>query len=110
MTTLTLTLKKAPFDVMITGEKDYEIREKSRWMAQRIYDQDGRKRKYDFVKFTNGYGKDKPYFIAEFNGFGMVHHIDRTFSNGFHLKIDGEYLCIILGKVVETGNLKEATQ
>jgi len=106
MTTLTLTIKKAPFDVMVTGEKNFEIREKSRWMTMRLYDRNGQERKYDFVKFTNGYGKDKPYFIAEFEGFDTIFQIYTTFSNGFRLDLAGEYWRINLGEVVEAGNLR----
>jgi hypothetical protein len=108
MTTLNLTLKKAPFDVMITGEKNYEIREKGKWINSRLFNPDGSKRHYDAVKFTNGYGKNKPYFIAEFKGFKPCPHIDYTFSNGFHLETYGELWYIELGKIIEAGNLKEA--
>jgi hypothetical protein len=111
MTTLNLTLKKAPFDVMVTGEKSYEIRAKSKWINSRLFQKDDAPKKYDYVKFTNGYGKNKPYFIAEFKGFKACRpHIDYTFSNGFHLETYGELWYIELGKIIEIGNLREVAQ
>jgi hypothetical protein len=108
MKILQLTLKKAPFNVMVTGEKQVEIREKSRWMIMRLYDRNGSERKYDAVKFVNGYGKNRPYFIVEYLGFETIFGADITYSNGFHLKIDNEVWKIDLGKILETGNLREA--
>lgn len=55
---------------MVTGEKREEFRKPSKWMLSRMFNKnkDGSKsfKKYDLVKFVNGYGNDKPYFIAEF--------------------------------------------
>ena len=93
---------------MITGEKQYEIREKGSWINSRLFNLEGSKRQYDVIKFTNGYGKDKPYFIAEYNGFGQLIYLNETFSNGLNLNFtdDSEKWVIQLGEILETGNLK----
>ncbi len=108
MKILYLTLKKEPFKVMVTGEKQVEIREKTRWMTLRLYDRNGRERKYDAVKFVNGYGKNKPYFIAKYLGFETIFGADVTYSNGFHLEVNKESWMINLGGIIESGNLKSS--
>ena len=57
--TLKLTLKKEWFLLMLSGKKKQEYRKPSRWIESRIAD-----KSYQFIKFTNGYGSDKPYFIC----------------------------------------------
>jgi hypothetical protein len=104
---LHLTLKKAPFDVMVTGEKQVEFREKSKWILLRLFNPDGSKRHYDAVKFTNGYGKKRPYFIAKYLGFETIFGADVVYSNGFRLEIHGESWMISLGEIIEIGNLRE---
>lgn len=101
MKVLTLTLKKEPFEVMITGEKNFEIRCKSKWINSRLLNKDGTKRKYDAVLFKNGYSHDKPYFIAEFKGFDIIKTLNQTFSNGFNLNFDDERWIIYLGKIIQ---------
>lgn len=62
--TLHLTLSKTPFDLMVKGKKKKEYRKPSRWVFSRLH-----QKTYDYVKFANGYGPDKPYFICEYKGF-----------------------------------------
>lgn len=62
--TLYLTLKKKWFDRMITGEKTIEIRKPSKWLMSRISKTD-----YDKVRFTNGYGKNAPFFEVRYHGY-----------------------------------------
>lgn len=109
MRTLNLTLKKPPFDTMLSGEKTLEYREPTDWIISRLFDKKGFRKKYDTVKFVNGYGSDKPYFIAEFKGWEPVylksHKIN--YPSGFELQIEeGYYIVIKLGKILESGNLK----
>lgn len=66
---LHLSLKKEPFEVMVTGEKNQEFRKPTKWILSRLYNKDGTPKHYDVVKFTNGYGKDKPQFVCEYKGF-----------------------------------------
>lgn len=84
---LHLSLKKEPFDVMVTGEKNQEFRKPTQWIKSRLFNKDGTPKKYDVVKFVNGYGKDKPQFVCEYNGFEILHGPlpDLTYSNGFYL-------------------------
>ena len=102
--TLHLTLSKLPFDVMVTGEKTEEFRKNSQWIRSRLIGKD-----YDFVKFTNGYGKDKPYFICQYKDYiqcYMTFH-RRKYSNGLVVEGIGRGDFIIyLGKIIETGNIK----
>lgn len=100
--TLLLTLSKLPFDVMVTGEKEVEYRKPSKWILSRLKGKD-----YDYVKFVNGYGNDKPYFIAEFEGYVICNCGYRAiFSNGLDVVVSSGDIAILLGKVVEKGNLK----
>ncbi len=108
MRILYLTLKKAPFEVMVTGEKNFEIREKSKWIESRLFDEKGYMRYYDAIKFVNGYGKDKPYFMARYLGCGPGVCCGKHFSNGFYLKPQDDVWIIWLGNIIETGNLEGA--
>jgi hypothetical protein len=108
--TLYLTLSKIPFDVMVTGEKGEEFRKYSKWIESRLIDTETWvSKKYDFIKFVNGYGKDKPYFICKFDGFIQC-YMDvksRKYSNGLIVSGIGKYDFIIyLGEIIEKGNLK----
>ena len=49
-----MTLKAAPYEVMVTGEKKVEFRKVSKWMESRLFSKDG-DRQYDRVVFVNGY-------------------------------------------------------
>lgn len=106
--TLLLTLKKAAFDVMVTGEKTIEYRKKTKWIESRIFDKGGMFRQYDFVKFVNGYGADKPYFVCKYKGSIMRFggHVELIkYSNGLSVEVwPGDYE-IHLGEIIETGNL-----
>jgi len=68
---LKLSLKRLPFEVMVTGEKTIEYRYPSKWIESRLYKKD-KKRAYDFIEFTNGYGKNKPFLKARYEGFFYV--------------------------------------
>jgi len=63
---LYLSLKKEPFAVMVTGEKQEEFRKNSGWIRSRLFDKKDNEKKYDYIKFVNGYGADKPYFICKY--------------------------------------------
>ena len=66
-----------------------------------LFNKDGTKQKYDYVKFTNGYRKDSPSFIVEYNGYEMVESINKTYSNGLKVFISNEKTyCIKLGKLL----------
>jgi len=77
MKILHLTLKKKWFDMIVSGEKKEEYREKKTYWCRRLVDgfseseKNGKcysnlpAKKYDTVKFTNGYSKNAPSFIIE---------------------------------------------
>jgi hypothetical protein len=105
---LFLSLKKQPFDVMITGEKNEEFRKRSAWIMSRLYDNIGKPKHYDYIKFVNGYGNDKPYFICKYEGvFECYMKVTKhSYSNG--LTVDGigkgDFI-ILCGKIIERGNV-----
>jgi hypothetical protein len=64
--TLTLVVKKKWFDMIVSGEKEEEYREfKPYWML-RLITEDGNEKKFDKVKFVNGYQKNAPFIICDF--------------------------------------------
>lgn len=87
---------------MVTGEKQNEYRKNSKWILSRL------NKNYDVVKFTNGYGSDKPYFITEFAGWTRLdgNLKELKFSNGLIVQLPASTIIIYLGKILETGNLK----
>lgn len=106
MKTLHLTLSKKPFEVMVTGEKSEEFRSPSRWIKVRLYGKDFKRIDYDVVKFVNGYGGDRPYFIAPFMGFKYADKAEtKEYSNGLRVCILQHDVIIKIGKIQETGNL-----
>lgn len=101
MATLKLTLSKAPFEVMVTGEKQIEYRRTSKWIESRLFDKKQVLRPYEYVEFTNGYGADKPWFRAKFMGVTVSDTINVTFTNGLCVNTNEKTYCIQLGEVVE---------
>lgn len=98
---LHLTLSKMPFDVMVTGEKSTEYREPSKWILSRLQGKD-----YDLIKFVNGYGSDKPYFIAKFRGWEIeTNPYSVDFSNGLKVTTKKGTVKIYAGEIIERGNL-----
>jgi hypothetical protein len=101
---LKLSLNKEPFEVMITGEKKVEYRGKSNWMTSRLVDSKTNEDKvYDLVQFTNGYGKDKPYFTAVYKGYELAKEgVHKKFPNGLVVNTKGTpTYCIQLGRIVD---------
>lgn len=97
---LYLTLSKLPFDVMFTGEKEFEFRFPSKWILSRLKDKN-----YDVVHFRNGYGKNKPYFIAKYEGWEILEsEYRKLFSNFLQVKAEPGTIKIKLGKIIEYGN------
>lgn len=118
---LTLPTKKKWFDMILRGIKHEEYREIKPYYTTRlqgvIKDQD-----YELsllseeqfvmvyevtislpfkVKFVNGYGNDKPYFIAE---------VSLTVDTGFAdwgAEPEKEYYVLTIDKILESGNIKE---
>ncbi len=101
MQTLHLTIKKQWFDLVCSGEKTEEYRKESRWIEARLIGKE-----YDYIRFANGYGKDVPYVIVEFEGYhkNTLIKYEKTYSNGKKVVVDiGDYV-IYLGKIIDSGN------
>ena len=102
MKTLFLSLQKSPFEVMITGEKVKEYRKPSKWILSRLVN-----KTYDNAKFVNGYGNDKPYFIAEYINYEFANdNYILTYSNGLIVNVEIGDVIINLGKIIDVGNIK----
>lgn len=102
MRVLHLSLKREPFEVMVTGEKTVEYREPSDWILNRLVYPHGERKHYDVVKITHGYAADAPYFIAKYLGFtkaGMDYK--RSFTNGLVVNVKKGMIRIYLGEIIE---------
>jgi len=65
---LYLNLMKKWFDQIASGEKKIEYRQVKNYWVARLFDKDGVPISYDYVIFRNGYAKDSPSVILEYNG------------------------------------------
>ena len=98
--TLHLTLKKKWFQLMLSGQKQVEIRKRSEWIQQRLINKD-----YDIIRFVNGYGKEKPFFTCKFKGYVIAKKDEElTFGNEIVNVKKGDYK-IFFGDVIEKGNV-----
>lgn len=105
--TLRLTLKKAPFEVMLTGEKTEEFREPSDWIRSRLFNPDGSMRDYDRIEYTNGYGLTRPRFVTDFIGFELLECVHRQYSNGLKVVSDQPVYAIKHSQIIEKHNVTE---
>jgi hypothetical protein len=98
---LHLTLSKLPFEAMVSGEKKIEYRAPSKWILSRL-----KEKNYDLIKFVNGYGNEKPYFISKYNGF-EIEKIPKTikYTNGLVVDCKIGTIKIYLGEIIEIGNI-----
>lgn len=97
---LNLSLKRELFEVMVTGEKCTEYRKPSRWILSRLIGKE-----YDLIKFVNGYGNDRPYFIAEYNGWGFeLFGYKSEYSNGLTVNCERGTVKIYVGAIIEVKN------
>ena len=66
MEILHLTLKKKWFDLIASGKKTDEYREFKPHWENRLIDNADNGRKFDIVRFKNGYAADSPTMDVEF--------------------------------------------
>ena len=64
---LHLNLYRKYFDAIVNGTKTIEYRDKTDYWKKRI---EGRE--YDIIKFRNGYAKDAPTMLVEYNGYDIT--------------------------------------
>jgi hypothetical protein len=86
---LTLVLKKEWFDKIKNGEKNIEYREVKPFWNKRL------NKKFKTIKFKNGYRKDAPVLIADFDFITIVDGINTD------LKHNGYVYAIIFNNVRE---------
>jgi ASC-1-like (ASCH) protein len=67
MKILHLNLYRKYFDAIVNGTKTIEYRDKTDYWKKRI---EGRE--YDIIKFRNGYAKDAPTMLVEYNGYDIT--------------------------------------
>ena len=67
MKILHLNLYRKYFDSIVNGTKTIEYRDKTDYWKRRI---EGRE--YDIIKFRNGYAKDAPTMLVEYNGYDIT--------------------------------------
>ena len=97
MKILELNLKKKWFDMILSGEKKEEYREiKPYWISRLMDKQTNFFRKFDAVRFKNGYSKDAPNFLIEFKDIC----IDYGYS-GWGADIGETYFVIKLGNSIK---------
>jgi hypothetical protein len=64
-----MTLKKGPFDMIVSGEKKDEYRAIKEYWIKRLANEDRIKpQKYDLVHFRNGYAPTSPSVTLQFKG------------------------------------------
>ena len=64
---LYLNLYRKYFDAIVNGTKTIEYRDKTDYWKKRI---EGKQ--YDIIKFRNGYAKDAPTMLVEYNGYDIT--------------------------------------
>lgn len=103
---LRLTLKKKWYDMILSGEKKEEYREVKRYWIQRLCNEveyemggawEGVFKKFTHVEFKNGYGKDAPTMLVEFNGL-RIGEAKPEWSDNWQ----GEVFVISLGAVLHS--------
>ena len=98
--TLQLTLKRHWFLLMLSGKKKIEIRKPSEWIKSRLENRD-----YRSIRFINGYGNDKPYFVCKYKSYKIATKRQLLTFDDKEVKIEvGDYL-IYLGEIADKGNL-----
>ena len=85
MKVLHLNLYRKYFDAILNGEKTIEYRDITPYWSKRL---EGRH--YDVIQFRNGYAKDAPTMLVEYEGYDV----------GFNALCEEKYM-INLGKVIE---------
>lgn len=103
--TLKLNVEHRWFELMVTAQKNREFRKPSDWIKSRLLNKE-----YDLIEIRSGYGKHRPYFIAEYKGFVenketlYVGYASKNNVGGIMLTIEPKDFIINIGKIKEIGN------
>jgi len=90
--------------LLLRLKKKIEIRKPSEWVKSRLDN-----RNYRSIRFINGYGKDKPYFVCRYNSYEIATKNQILTFDDKQVKIEiGDYL-IHLGEIADKGNLDNLT-
>jgi hypothetical protein len=104
MKILKLTLKKKWFDLILSGEKKEEYREKKDYWITRLCDFDkclqtnsyNHFKHFDAVQFTNGYSATSPTFVIECKGIEIAKG-----KTHWGAEPHEKYFVIKLGKIIQ---------
>ncbi len=109
MKILHLTLTKEPFETMeqMLKDREYRINLSTNWIKSRLIDsKTGKDKPITHVKFTHGYGSDKPYFICRYHGYEIAKkNYTVKYSNGFSVDVKKGMYRILLGSITRKGNI-----
>lgn len=100
MKILYLNIKKIWFDLMINQKKNIEYRKNTAWIQSRLIN-----KHYDYIKFINGYGNNKPYFICKFLNYEISKKNYIVSIDKHKISVQNGDFLIYLGSIIETGNL-----
>jgi hypothetical protein len=106
MKVLNLTLKKKWFDMIKSGEKKEEYREVKEYWNNRLlsldWSEEGAYKKFDVIRFTNGYSKAAPYFYIASKGVGIGYGKTKWGADG-----TAQYI-FKLGKIISENEITTA--
>ena len=94
-----LTLKKKWFDLVASGEKKKEYRERKAYWEKRLFYPDESPKHFDSVRFKNGYQKNSPVIDVECKGFMFTNPDFCTPEHGEVLT--GDTIVIELGEIIK---------
>ncbi|MCP5019741.1 MAG: ASCH domain-containing protein [Ketobacter sp.] len=98
MKILHLTLKRKWFDLIASGEKRYEYREDKQYWRTRLLCECGNFRKFDIIRFRNGYSKDARQIDVEFIGGAFTN--SNTWNPQHGEEFTGKIIVLELGQVL----------
>lgn len=86
---LFLTLEKEFFDLIQSGQKDWEYRDYKEFFITRLMNPDKTLKSYDYILFQNGYRKNARQMLVEFKGVKIVKERQGLFKTkkGFEISL-----------------------
>lgn len=97
MKTVSMTIKRKWFDLILSVEKKEEYRDVTKFYTSRLVDKG-----ITHLKLINGYGRDRPYIVIELKS------IKTGLGNPYHGAPLGIWVYILeLGEIIEAKNIRE---